>query len=381
MSVVPDPLTMSPLAKVRAGLRQLGTRVDPRSVVFASFGGRLSDNPRAIFEELRSRGTSYTSTWVAERADFPEGISTVGPRTGGYAAAVGRAGIVVTNSRLTHYVKKPGVVYLQTWHGTPLKRIGFDNPRFAKDRAGLRRAASDYRRWDFLISQNAYSTEVFRRAFRFDGEVLETGYPRNDVLNASAAPEIRRRTRERMGVHDDRLLVLYAPTFRDEDDSAGIHPAAALDIPRLQSALAPAAHLVIRLHYRDATTMSPFDPSFCTDASAYDDIRDLYLAADVLVTDYSSTMFDFAVTGKPIVFFTYDLARYRDTLRGFYFDLLAEAPGPVTATVDELIETLRSLSTVASGYGEAYARFRDRYCYLDDGHATRRVLDRLFPAG
>jgi len=113
------------------------------------------------------------------------------------------------------------------------------------------------------------------------------------------------------------------------------------------------------------------------DVSFHPQVSDLYLAADVLVTDYSSTMFDFAVTGKPMVFFTYDLDHYRDRLRGFYFDFVPDAPGPVVQTTEELIDALRDPGPPVAGRYEA---FRERFCSLEDGHATDRVLDRLSAA-
>ncbi len=115
------------------------------------------------------------------------------------------------------------------------------------------------------------------------------------------------------------------------------------------------------------------------DVSFHPDVAELYLAADVMVTDYSSTMFDFAVTGKPMAFFAYDLDDYRDRERGFYFDFLPEAPGPVVTTTAELIDAVEHLGD--GGYAERYERFRERFCHLEDGRATERVLDLLAPAG
>jgi CDP-glycerol glycerophosphotransferase len=113
------------------------------------------------------------------------------------------------------------------------------------------------------------------------------------------------------------------------------------------------------------------------DVSMHPDVSELYLAADVLVTDYSSTMFDFAVTGRPLAFLTYDLADFQHRLRGFYFDLAREAPGPLVDTTSELIDVLRDLEATRTRYAARYARFRERYCHLEDGHATQRVLERL----
>ena len=117
------------------------------------------------------------------------------------------------------------------------------------------------------------------------------------------------------------------------------------------------------------------------DVSDRAESAELYLAADMLITDYSSAMFDFAVTGKPMVFYTYDLEHYRDDLRGFYFDLAEVAPGPLVRTSEELIEAIADTAVAASEPADRYARFRDTFCSLEDGHATDRVLDLLFPSG
>jgi CDP-glycerol glycerophosphotransferase len=119
-------------------------------------------------------------------------------------------------------------------------------------------------------------------------------------------------------------------------------------------------------------------PGFALNVSAYPDITELYLVSDVLVTDYSSAMFDYAVTGRPMVFFAYDLAEYRDNLRGFYFDFEAEAPGPLLETSPDVIEALGNIESVAAGYNDAYRRFATRFCPLDDGKAAARICDRLF---
>jgi CDP-glycerol glycerophosphotransferase len=111
--------------------------------------------------------------------------------------------------------------------------------------------------------------------------------------------------------------------------------------------------------------------------SDYPDIRDLYLAADVLITDYSSAMFDFAVTSKPIVLFPYDLDEYRDAVRGFYFELDAEAPGPLCQTTHGVIDAIRDLDSVHAAHAERYVRFRERFCPFDDGTAAARVVDRV----
>jgi CDP-glycerol glycerophosphotransferase len=238
--------------------------------------------------------------------------------------------------------------------------------------------ARDFSKWDFLVSQSPFSTEIFRRAFRFEGEILETGYPRNDILNSPEAAATRARVREALGIDDGVRAVLYAPTWRDNvvDDQGALRFSLSLDAQRLESALGADHRLLVRLHYLLAPA-SLGNGAFVSDVSGHPDIRELYLAADVLITDYSSAMFDFAVTGKPIVLFPYDLDEYRDSVRGFYFDLEAEAPGPVCTSTDAVIDALRELDSVHAAHAARYLRFRERFCPLDDGSAAARVVDRV----
>ena len=355
---------------VRSAATQLLTRQDGRTALFSSFGGRFSDNPRAVYEELVRRGSPLDPVWVSETR--PDGVA---PRSPAYARALGRARVLVTNERLPSLVKKPGVTYVQTWHGTMLKRIGFDNPRYASDPSGLAQAAKDYGRWDLLLSQNPFSTKTMRSAFRYDGEVLESGYPRNDLLLSPEADAVRARVRAEYGVPDGVLLVLYAPTFRD--DQTAVTAPLPLELSLLGAALGDGVHVLVRLHHRVLASLAEPPSSLWSSASEHEDIRELYLAADALVTDYSSVMFDFAVTGKPMVFFTYDLEHYRSSLRGFYFDLSAQAPGPLCRTTAEVVDALGDLAGVARQHAGTYAEFQRTYVPWDDGAAAARVVDRL----
>jgi CDP-glycerol glycerophosphotransferase len=144
------------------------------------------------------------------------------------------------------------------------------------------------------------------------------------------------------------------------------------------AAALPGHVVLLRLHHWVASRVGDLPPGFCIDVSAHADIRDLYLAADALVTDYSSVMFDFAVTGKPIVYFMPDMEHYRDVSRGFYFDITEEAPGPLCTVTDEVIEAFQDLPDVTAKFGGAYERFRAKFCHHDDGGASRRVVDRIF---
>jgi CDP-glycerol glycerophosphotransferase len=308
----------------------------------------------------------------AQVPDLPGWVEPVAPGGRTHLAMMGRAGHLVSNSTvLGFHRKRPGTTFLQTWHGTPLKRIGFDIPQDGSRAA--RQAVATLRhnvpRWDLLLSPNRYSTPILREAFGYEGPIEETGYPRNDLLLSPRAAGIGQDVRTRLGIEPGKRVVLYAPTFRDAADFA-----LEAEVDRIAQALGDAYVVLLRTHKIDAGSARS---GRFVDVSGYPDNRELFLAADVLVTDYSSTMFDFAVTGRPMAFLTYDLADFQHRLRGFYFDLAREAPGPLVETTSELIGVLRDPEASRAAYAERYARFRERYCHLEDGRATERVLERL----
>jgi CDP-glycerol glycerophosphotransferase len=354
-------------------------------VVLNSFRGMYSDSPRTLFEALRARGDDIDVVWLAAAdrvADFPAGVATVpfgGPEA---RAALESADVVVSNDHIGFdWDKAPGTVYLQTWHGTPLKRIHNDVLWAPEGR--LAYLDTEIARWDALLSQNPASTPRFRKAFGFTGPVHETGYPRNDLLSSPDRERIRAEVRAELGIPDGVTAVLYTPTWRDDlvfAQDGGPQHAFPLDLNEFAADLGEDHVLLLRLHQMVSDRLEFPAGGPVHDVSAYPDIRYLYLAADVLVTDYSSTMFDFAVTGRPIVNFTYDLDYFQDELRGFYFDLAEAAPGPLLRTSAEVLAALAELGRQPWVPTERYTRFRDTFCSLEDGRATDRVLDLFFSA-
>ncbi|HEY3534410.1 MAG TPA: CDP-glycerol glycerophosphotransferase family protein [Pedococcus sp.] len=353
----------------------------PRSgmVVFESnLGADLGDSPGAIHAAMRRRGVERPTGWVVTAGlEAPEGslaLTRLGFR---YVWEMGRASLWVANQNQPSWMRRPDdTAYLQTWHGTPLKRMLHDlDTIVGRDEGYVGRVDTMISEWSLLLSQSPWATERLRSAFRYRGEVLEVGYPRNDVLADGSADERAAAVRKRLGLARSKKVVVYAPTFRD-DQRVGkrFTFALPLDLELMLERLGEDYELVVRLHpvVRGKVRL----PDGVHNGGAGVAMQDLLAAADVLITDYSSVMFDYAVLGRPMVFFVPDLESYRDNLRGFYFDFEEQAPGPLVRTTAEVVDLLEHPQRFGD-HAAQLARFRDQFCPLDDGHAADRVVDEL----
>jgi CDP-glycerol glycerophosphotransferase len=347
-------------------------------IVYDSFHGRYSDSPRSLFERLRDR-PGIEHIWLADppHSDtFPADVPAVPIDSPDAVDALNGADLVIANSHVeVEWVKAPGTTYLQTWHGTPLKRVHHDV--LWAPRGRLDKLDEDVALWDILLSPNPASTPRLRGAFRFEGPVPETGYPRNDLLVGNLGDSVRDVVRKELGIPEYATAVLYAPTWRDNErfgTQEGPVPLG-LDLAALADRLGPDHFIIARTHSMMTGRSGPPAVPRVHDASLYPDVRDLYLAADLLITDYSSAMFDFAVTGKPLFYYAYDLDRFRDEIRGFYFDLEPQAPGPFLRDEAALADAVLNGAAVREEYAERYRTFQATYCSLEDGRATDRVLD------
>jgi len=358
------------------------------AVLYDDFGGRhYGDSPRAIHEELVRRGSSLEHLWVVRdnQVDLPATATALPMRSPEWYEALGRCRYLVGNTHLPPWIeRREGQVVLQTWHGTPLKRIGrdSDNSRFTET-SYLEDLEREVRQWSLLLSPNRFSTPILRRALGFDGEILESGYPRNDALLSPDRAKTAERVRRALRLPEGKRVVLYAPTWREQlsRHRGGFAMDLRIDLEHASRELSADHVLLVRTHCHVVEAVPGADGGFVRDVSAYPNATDLLLAADVLVTDYSSLMFDFAVTRKPMLFFTYDLEQYRDAQRGFCFDFERRAPGPLLRTSAELVQALRGLDRATAGYQEAYRWFRGTFCELDDGRAGGRVVDRMLALG
>ena len=239
---------------------------------------------------------------------------------------------------------------------------------------------SEAKKWDYLISPNRYSTEIFTRAFDYNGKMLETGYPRNDFLYNFQKEDVEK-IKKGLNLPLDKKIILYAPTWRDNQYySVGKYRFdIQLDLEQMRRELGQDYIILLRMHYLIAENLdlSQYE-DFAYDVSNYLDIRDLYIISDMLITDYSSVFFDYANLRRPIIFYVYDLDEYRDELRGFYFNLEDEAPGPLTKTTNEVIEQINKFMENENQFSERFDEFYNRFCHLEDGKASERVVKLIF---
>lgn len=348
-------------------------------VFFESFLGKAyAGNPRYIYEALLKQRPDLRCVWSYDGDQtIPGDPIVVNRRSPDYYRYLAQARFRVNNVIFSVHGKKEETLYIQTWHGTPLKKIAFDVERPQVD--ARENFYKESAAWSVLLSANAYSTDIFRRAFRYQGAILETGYPLTDPLLDSHLD--RARHVEALGLPLNKRFVLYAPTWRDHKPIGDWQYALDLQLELdVVSQGLPADHvLLIKAHHLVSESLDPRAlPQNVIDLSHIDDISQLCVVADVLITDYSSVFFDFAVTGRPILFYCYDLALYAENLRGFYLDVHKELPGPIVETTERLVALLNDLQGVTETYSEKYQAFRQRFCSLNDGQVSGRVIDTLF---
>lgn len=349
------------------------------------FGRSYSDNPKYIYEYMIENNLAYKYVWsFTEKKDIPGPAKQVKRLSLKYFYYLARSKYWISNSRLPNYLTKPkDNIYLQTWHGTPLKRLAMDmnevftaNPNNYKKNFYLQT-----RRWDYLISANEYSSKIFRRAFLFDKDMLEYGYPRNDILYKKNNKKDITSIKQKLNIPLDKEVILYAPTWRDDEyyGRGKYRFTLKLDLDKMKQQLGEEYIIILRMHYfiTDVLDLKPYK-GFAFDFSKHNDIGELYLISDILITDYSSVFFDYAHLRRPILFYTYDLAKYRDQLRGFYLDIETDVPGPLLKTTDEVIRAIQNIEHISKQYKDKYNEFYERFCQWDDGNATKQIVERVF---
>lgn len=361
--------------------------VDRNLVAFQSFSGRYySGSPKYLFLEMKKRHPEFKAVWLIKmnrkkwRKKVVDGATVVRTDSIKGMYYLSRARYLIANTRIPPDMRlNRDAEFLQTWHGTPLKKLALDLTVIHEKGKTLdeyrREFKSDTARWHYLISPNPYSTEIFTRCFAFTGKMLETGYPHNDIFfRKDLQVGVVEKVREHFAIPEGKKIILYAPTYRD-DTMDTFKPM--IDQEALARALGDTHVLLVRSHYfyvnKKADTS--FDGGFAKDATPYDDVQELMLAADLLVTDYSSVMFDYLGTGRPMIFYQHDYEEYKNQLRGMYFDFEKDAPGPIVRDMEGLIDAVENIDRIRGEYAERYKAFKAKFAGLEDGKAGERVLD------
>lgn len=393
---------------------------DDRTIVFISFMGRgYSDSPLALYRQVLKDPffDDWKFVWVFKKINATEfdgkkdlardllldsGVkidnnsklaqytraTTVIYNTPEYYETLAKSKYWVSNSRIQDGVQ-PGDshVYVQTWHGTPLKRLGADIEVGANAVHSTENLAAIYKqeaeKWKYLLSPSDFYTEKLKSAFlidkKSDVEIIQEGYPRNDYLANASDKEIET-IKKKLSIPKDKKVLLYAPTWRDDQHNLkqGYTYDVGADFDKLQKELGQEWVILFRAHYFIANR---FDFSkyegFVYDVSNHHDINELYVAADTLMTDYSSVFFDYSILQRPIVFFMYDKKRYASELRGFYLEL-DELPGEIVETNDRVVSIMKDIDDYTRKYRKDLKSFTNRFCKLDDGNSSARVIEKIF---
>jgi CDP-glycerol glycerophosphotransferase len=358
--------------------------IEENLAVYAAYWHRgHTCNPAAIYEKAKELAPNIRGVWVVRNRKqaeaLPPGTAHVILNTRSYLRLVARAKYFVNNVNFADdIIKRPGQVHLQTQHGTPLKVMGIEQIEYPVGAADMDFEALLKRvdRWDYLVSANPHTTEVWDRSYPGRYEMLEIGYPRNDRFHRVTAEEVAR-LRAELGVPEGKKAILYAPTHRDY--AAKFEPA--VHLGRLARELGDGYVILLRAHYfyrvRDLATRQGWPADRIIDVSTYPTVEDLCVASDMLLTDYSSIMFDYANLDRPIVIYANDWDTYVRT-RGVNFDLMAEPPGTVATTEQGLIEAFRTGAVSGDVAAKARAEFRRKFCAFDDGNAAERAVRRVF---
>ena len=361
-------------------------KIKENRICFISFrGDYYTDSPKYIYQYLlKECGDEFEYVWIIndKNIKIPGNPKRVKRNSLKYFYYLATSKYWVTNGRQTYQlIKRPQQKILATWHGTPLKRLGLDIGNIHSGSPRIKKTyVKNAREWNYLVSPNRYTSEILRSAFAYEGEILEEGYPRNDILY-NAGKETVDKIKSDLNLTKDKKVILYAPTWRDDDfyDLGEYKFNLKLDLDRLKDELEEEYIILIRTHYfiADKLDLSDYE-GFAMDVSKYDDIAELYLISDILITDYSSVFFDFANLKRPILFFTYDLDKYEHVLRGFYIDIHKEVPGPLLFTTEEVIDSIKNVDKVVEEYKDEYDAFYERFCSIDDGGATERIVKRVW---
>ncbi|TDR75276.1 CDP-glycerol glycerophosphotransferase family protein [Photobacterium lutimaris] len=347
-------------------------------VAFEAYWGKgYSCNPKAISDFLESFD-NIKRVWFFTQlpSEINEGIIPVKKFSLKYFYYLAVSGCFISNANHPNFfTKRKGVVFVQTKHGTPLKKMGIDELETKQSSESAYKALENRcNNWDYVISSNKFSTVQWKSSFPFDYKILETGYPRNDLLFNYSSADIEK-VKENLGidVSDSRKIILFMPTFREYHEK----PEYYIDFNDLADKVSLEYIILVRAHYfNDGMSNIPSLPSVL-DVTLYPNVEELYLITDVMVTDYSSSMFDYACLKRDTILYVPDYNEYSEK-RGLNFDITADAPGLIVYNYEDLIKSLTEKSYNNADQKLQAKKFNLKFCNFDDGQASRRVAEQVF---
>lgn len=366
-------------------LRHFG-KINDRQIIFESgVGKRYEDSPRMIYEKMVENQEDFDYIWIMNNnapLKVNSGTKIVKRLSPDYYKYLATSKYWVNNQNFPTYLTKPKKTrYLQTWHGTPLKKMQHDQEQIeGRDEGYLARVTHAKNQWSALVSPSPYATKAFRSAFQYNGPVLELGYPRNDVFYTDDLDERIEDIRHKLNIPDGKSVILYTPTFRDnEKKGKKFVRKNKINFRIFERRLGENYVLLIREHVVVASKLK-IPEEFrhnIINVSNYPNVQELMIASDMLVTDYSSVMFDYVNTNKPIYFYCYDLDEY-NKMRGFYFNLEKEAPGPIVKNTSNLFRVIAKNEQYWKKYGQKYQAFQKRFAPLDGPNRAEKVYKKFF---
>lgn len=378
-------------------------KTDDKLICFKSFSGKsYSCSPKAIYEYMltQDKYKDYKFVWAFREPnkykylENNRNTKVIYNKGKAYYKVMASSKYWIHNYRIAdHIYPKNDQIYVQCWHGTPLKRLGYDIEKFDNALNTIEELRFKYKvdakKFKYFISPSAFASEKFISAWNLkaigkENSIIEQGYPRNDRLFHYNSDDILK-IKSRLGIENvNKKVILYAPTWRDNqhDSSIGYTYKTEIDFDKLQKAVGDDYIILFRAHYLVANCFD-FDKynGFIYNVSKYDEINDLYIVSDALLTDYSSVFFDYAILKKPMIFYMYDFDAYKNEIRDFYIDI-DELPGPIITNRNEqqLIQEIKALQDIDAynkKFGKKYIEFHNKYNYLDDGNASKRVIEEI----
>lgn len=352
-------------------------KINPKQIVFESmWGSKYSCNPQHLYEYIDKHHPEYQCIWSLkdERTPIPGNAIRVRRGSQEYYRYLATAKYFVNNVNFEdNYVKRDGQIEIQTMHGTPLKTLGLDVPGDFPTEQSQEKYIQKNMRWNYLIVQGEFMAEKAYSCFRFDKEILRTGYPRTDIL-FNNSPERIESIKKSLGLPLDKKVILYTPTWRVKNKFE-----MQLDLEKMRKKLGDDYIILVRLHHFCTSGYAiPADNKFIFDFNSYSCVEELYVISDLLITDYSSVMFDYALLNKPMLFFTYDLEEYSKNLRGLYIDFEAEAPGPLLFDTDEIIDAILNIDEVCKKCSRRVEHFKNRYLTYENGNSCEEIFNKVF---